>query len=303
MNKNDVLRFSLSLEENILALREKFLSGKYKHGGYVKFYVRDPKMRRIHKASVEDRIVHHAVFRVLYPIFENKFVFDSFASRTNKGTHAAIKHFELFAVKLSQNYTRTVWTLKCDIRKFFDSIDHEILLKIFRSKIRCAKTNSLLADIVGSFENDSDKGIPLGNLTSQLFANVYMNCFDQFVKRNLRLKYYVRYMDDFVILSENKESLAAVLIVIRSWLKEHLSLEFHGRKVLLRKWHGGIDFLGYVSFPFHRILRTRTKKRILRKLNFKNAHSYFAILKHCRGHGVSEKIAKSLELVGKLGDN
>lgn len=303
MNKNDILRFALNLEENIFSLREKLISGGYKHGGYVKFYVRDPKMRRIHKASVEDRIVHHAVFRILYPIFENKFIFDSFASRKGKGTHAAIKRFESFAVKLSQNYTRTVWTLKCDIRKFFDSIDHEILLKIFRSEIRCAKTNSLLADIVGSFENDSNKGIPLGNLTSQLFANVYMNCFDQFVKRKLRLKYYVRYMDDFVILSENKERLAAVLIAIRSRLKEHLSLELHGGKVLLRKWHGGIDFLGYVSFPFHRILRTRTKRRIFRKLRPDNASSYFAVLKHCRGRGIAEKIARHLELTKKLGDN
>lgn len=303
MNKNDVLRFALNLEENILSLREKFLSGEYKHGGYVKFYVRDPKMRRIHKASVEDRIVHHAVFRVLYSIFENKFVFDSFASRTNKGTHAAIKRFESFAVKLSQNYTKTVWALKCDIRKFFDSIDHEILLKILMSEIQCDKTNSLLANIIGSFESDFRKGIPLGNLTSQLFANVYMDYFDQFVKSKLRLKYYVRYMDDFVILSENKESLTAVLAVIRRWLKEHLALELHDRKVSFKKWHSGIDFLGYVSFPFHRVLRTRTKKRIFHKLNAKNAHSYFAILKHCRGYGISEKIAKILELVGKIGDN
>lgn len=303
MNKNDVLRFSLSLEENLLALREKFLSGKYKHGGYVKFYVRDPKMRRIHKASVEDRIVHHAVFRVLYPIFEKKFIFDSFASRTNKGTHAAIKRFESFAVKLSQNHTRPVWALKCDIRKFFDSIGHEILLKILRSEIQCDKTNSLLANIVGSFESSPSKGIPLGNLTSQLFANVYMNYFDQFVKRRLRLKCYVRYMDDFVILSENRETLTAVLAVIRRWLKEHLALKLHDRKVSFKKWHSGIDFLGYVSFPFHRVLRTRTKKRIFRKLNIDNASSYFAILKHCRGRGIAEKIARHLELMNKIGDN
>lgn len=301
--KNDALRFALNSEENLLTLREKLISGEYKHGGYAKFYVRDPKMRRIHKASVEDRIVHHAVFRILYPIFEKKFIFDSFASRKGKGTHAAIKRFESFAKKLSQNHTRSIWVLKCDIRKFFDSIDHEILLEILMSEIRCGKTNSLLTNIIGSFENSPRKGIPLGNLTSQLFANVYMNYFDQFVKRRLRLKYYVRYMDDFVILSENKESLEAVMIIIRRWFKEHLALELHENKVSFKKWHNGIDFLGYVSFPFHRVLRTRTKKRIFHKFNAKNAHSYFAILKHCRGYGISEKIAKSLELVGKLGDN
>ena len=302
-NKNDVLPFALNSEENLLALHKKLVSGNYKHGRYLKFYVRDPKMRRIHKASVEDRIVHHAVFRVLYPIFERKFIFDSFASRKNKGTHAAIRRFESFAVKLSQNHTRAVWTLKCDIRKFFDSIDHKILLNILRLEIRCDKTNSLLAGIIRSFESDSHKGIPLGNLTSQLFANVYMNYFDQFVKRRKRLKYYVRYMDDFVILSESRESLTATLLAIRIWLKEHLALELHDRKVSFKKWHSGIDFLGYVSFPFHRILRTRTKKRIFRKLRADNAPSYFAILKHCRGHGIAEKAVRHLELMNKIGDN
>lgn len=301
--KNDALKFALNLEENLLTLHDKLISGEYKHGGYVKFYVCDPKMRRIHKAAVEDRIVHHAVFRVLYPIFEKKFIFDSFASRMNKGTHAAIKRFESFALKLSQNHTRPVWALKCDIRKFFDSIDHEILLKILRSKIRCDKNNSLLANIIGSFESSPRKGIPLGNLTSQLFANVYMDYFDQFVKRRLRLKYYVRYMDDFVIVSERKESLTAALSVIRIWLKEHLALELHDRKSSFKKWHSGIDFLGYVSFPFHRVLRTRTKKRIFRKLNTDNALSYFAILKHCRGRGIAERVAMRLELINKISDN
>ena len=179
----------------------------------------------------------------------------------------------------------------------------EYFFKILRSEIQCAKTNSLLASIIGSFESDFRKGIPLGNLTSQLFANVYMNYFDQFVKRRLRLKYYIRYMDDFVIVSENRESLADVLPAIRSWLKERLSLELHDCKVSFKKWHSGIDFLGYVSFSFHRVLRTRTKKRIFRKLRADNASSYLAILKQCRGHGIAKKVVRHLELMNKIGDN
>ena len=130
-----------------------------------------------------------------------------------------------------------------------------------------------------------------------------MDYFDQFVKRRLRLKYYVRYMDDFVILSENRVPLIDVLSDTRSWLKERLALDLHDSKVSFKKWHNGIDFLGYVSFPFHRVLRTRTKKRMFRKLHDENAHSYFAILRRCHGWGIAEKVARHLELMNKIGDN
>jgi retron-type reverse transcriptase len=206
--KKDVAEFSLSLSENIVLLHEDLKSGKYRHGAYLAFAINDPKPRNIHKAMVRDRLLHHAIHRILYPFFDRTFVADSYSCREGKGTHKAMNRFVFFARKVSRNNTRTVWVLKCDIKKFFASIDHTILKEILRQYIADIKILGLLNEIIGSFySTESGKGLPLGNLTSQLLVNIYMNEFDQYVKHRMKEKYYVRYADDFVFLADNRKAL------------------------------------------------------------------------------------------------
>lgn len=198
--KNDVRKFYYSLEDNLFELRRDLLEHRYQPDKYGFFYVRDPKLRPIHKASVRDRVLFQAVFRLLYHIFDRHFIFDSYSCRFGKGTHAGVWRLEQFVRRASANYSRPVFALKCDVQKFFYSIDHDILFDLLRRKVGDPNTLWLIDKIIDSFEIEPGKGLPLGNVTSQLFANIYLNELDQWVKHVLRRKYYLRYCDDFVIL-------------------------------------------------------------------------------------------------------
>jgi len=269
-NKKDVRLFEFNLEENIFRLHRDLKNKTYRHGRYYSFNISDPKPRNIHKAQVRDRVVHHAIFQVLNPIFEDGFIPTSFSCRIDYGTHKGVRVLQSVLRKVSRNGTRQCFALKCDIKKFFDTIDHDILFSILTRKIRDADTNNLLLEIISSFSSHySDafrkKGVPIGNLTSQLFANVYMNKFDQFVKNELRVKYYLRYTDDFLIISESKEYLENLLPKIKIFLEESLLLKIHEDKTKIRKAGQGIDFLGYIDFVKYKLVRNKTKKRILKK--------------------------------------
>jgi RNA-directed DNA polymerase len=260
--KQDVQEFQADLMRQILQLHEELKAKTYTHGGYQHFKISDPKPRDIHKASVRDRLLHHAVYRILYPYFDAKFIADSYSCRQGKGTHRAINRFRDFAYRVSKNHTRTCFVLKCDIRKFFASIDHRTLFVILERHISDQAVLCLLREVVGSFP----KGLPLGNLTSQLLVNVYMNEFDRFVKHKLKIKYYIRYADDFVFLSQDKKELEQTLPVIEVFLREELKLQLHPDKVFIKTFASGVDFLGWVHFPDHRILRTASKRRMFRRL-------------------------------------
>ncbi len=281
--RRDVQIFSLDLMDNILQLHQELSSQTYQHGGYYAFHINDPKPRHIHKASVRDRLLHHAIYRILYPFFDRTFIADSFSCRNNKGTHKAINRFRSFAYKVGKNNTKTCWVLKCDIKKFFDSIDHSIMLNILKSHIPDQRIIWLLENIIRSFEKSPDKGLPLGNLTSQLFVNIYMNEFDQFIKHKLKIKHYLRYADDFVVFSREKVLLEDLLARIGHFLKDVLKLSLHPDKVFLKTLASGVDFLGWVHFPDHRVLRTATKRKMLRRLkeNPKNetVQSYLGLLR------------------------
>jgi retron-type reverse transcriptase len=268
--------------------------------------VNDPKRRHIHKASVRDRLLHHAVYRILYPFFDRKFIADSFSCRLGKGTHKAINRFRDMAYQVSKNHTRTCWVLKCDIRKFFASIDHEILIGILKKYIGDENIMWLLEDIVMSFNteiatsantpprNDSMMGLPLGNLTSQLFANVYMNEFDQWVKHRLREKYYVRYADDFVFLSEDREYLGLLIPVIDDFLQNRLKLFLHPDKVFIKTVASGVDFLGWINFSGHKILRKTTAKRMFQRIEAhpvkETLRSYLGLLSHGNTNKIRARI-------------
>lgn len=293
-NKLDVQEFSLHLMDNILSLNADLVNHTYKHGGYQAFNISDPKPRNIHKASVRDRLLHHAIYRILYPFFDKTFIADSFSCRLNKGTHKAINRFRQFAHIVSKNNTKTCWILKCDIKKFFANIDHNVLLSILKKHIPDKNILRLLEEIIGSFSIKPGIGLPLGNLTSQLFVNIYMNEFDQFVKHNLKTKYYIRYADDFVVFSGNRNHLENLIPLLRDFLREKLKLELHSDKVFIKTLNSGMDFLGWVNFNDHRVLRTATKRRMMNKLintkSNKILQSYLGLLFHGNTHKIRLKI-------------
>lgn len=310
-HKKDVQAFEFKLEQNIFQLHRDLVAKQYRHQTYTGFYIRDPKVRHIHKASVRDRIVHHAVFRILNPIFDRTFIPTSFSCRIDKGVHKGVLMLERMIRAESKNFTRPCFVLKCDVQKFFDSIDHQILLSILRKKIVDPDTLWLLGEIVGSFSTKQAnlfdrQGLPIGNLTSQLFANIYMNEFDQFVKNELRLKRYARYTDDFAIISTDKQQLEKLLDPIQVFLKDRLKIGLHPKKIAIRACHQGIDFLGYVALPYHRLMRPKTRKRIFRKLKARisqyrsgligeltlsqSLQSYLGVLSHANTHRLSQDL-------------
>ncbi len=247
--KRDVLFFERNLEDNLFELHNLLKTKTYKHGEYQEFFVNDPKKRHIHKAKVCDRVVHHLLYKYLYQIFDKTFIYDSYSCRLNKGTHKSVVRLQKFTRCISRNYTQPCWALKLDIKKFFDNIDHQILIKLLSKKVKDPDIIWLLKQVIDSFNSEAgkSKGIPLGNLTSQIFANIYMNELDQFVKYKLKVKYYVRYADDFVILSVNKETLEKLIIPIADFLQVHMKLDLHPDKIIFRKIDCGIDFVGYIS--------------------------------------------------------
>lgn len=306
--KNDVANFELNLENNLFDLNHQLVTGEWMPDPYEVFFVQDPKLRKIHKATVRDRILYQAVYRSLYQIFDISFIAHSYSSRECKGTHAGVFSFEKYIRKVTKNYRLPAHALKCDIRKFFDSIDHDILIALIEKKINDPKLILLIKQIVGSFETVIGKGLPLGNVTSQLFANIYMNELDQYAKRVLKAKYYVRYCDDFGIVSDSKIYLENRLIKISRFCKTELLLDFHPNKIIMCKTLNGIDFLGYVLLQHRRVLRTRTKARMLRKLdkikfaldagNMENGlveqtvQSYLGMLSHCNGQKAADQIER-----------
>ena len=233
---------------------------------------------------MRDRLLHHAICRVLHPYFDQKFIHDSYSCRLEKGNHKAINRFREFTYVESKNHTKTIWVLKCDIKKFFASIDHASLLYVIVKHVEDQNVIWLLTKIIKSFETAPGKGLPLGNLTSQLLVNIYMNEFDQFVKRGLKIKYYIRFADDFVILSSNKMYLSIVYQYIVGFLENNLKLSLHLDKVFIKTFSSGVDFLGWVHFPKHRVLRTVTKRRMLKNLaanpSEESRASYLGLLKH-----------------------
>ena len=309
-NRVDVSLFARNLDVYIYNLHQDLKNKSYSHFTYQAFKINDPKPRDIHKAIVRDRLLHHAIHRVLYPYFDTKFIYDSYSCRVNKGTHKAINRFRYFERKVSKNNTKQCYILKCDVRKFFANIDHQILKNILARHIQDTDTLKLLSNIIDSFcalvvdsppikgempTGRGGLGLPLGNLTSQLLVNIYMNEFDQYMKHKLKIKYYIRYADDFVILSNDKNYLEDLIKIISEFLNQNLKLQLHPDKVFIKTIFSGVDFLGWVHFPHHRVLRTATKKRMFRNLKAnkykeESVNSYLGML----GHGNAKKLKNNI---------
>ncbi len=284
--RKDVIKFSVNLTDNIISLHYQLRDKTYKHGSYFAFKINDPKPRDIHKATVADRLVHHAIYRILYPLYDTKFIFDSFSCRYDKGVQRGIDRFRSYARRVSRNNTRTVWVLKGDIRKFFANIDHAVLKDVLKRRISDEDVLWLLGEIIDSFETQGrpNIGLPLGNLTSQLLVNVYMNEFDQFLKRKLKVQHCIRYADDFVIFHHDRSYLENLIPNISTYLETNLHLSLHPDKLFIKPLASGVDFLGWVHFPTHRIVRKSTERRAFRRVkqNPRNEtlQSYLGLLSH-----------------------
>ena len=277
--KNYVINFESNLEKNIAILQRDLRLKKYTPSRLKKFIIRDPKTRTIHSSIFRDRIVHHAIVNLLQPIYERIFIYDSFASRKNKGTHLAIKRFEYFVRKVSSNGRKinkpfnnnsiTGYVLKADIKHYFATIDHDVLINILRKKISDENFIGLIEIILDNFETSSEgKGLPLGNYTSQFFANIYLNHLDYFIKHKLKAKNYIRYVDDFIILHKDKKVLLKYLSKIKKYLK-FLKLELHKDKSEIYALRNGITFLGYRIFYHYKLLRKRNIRYFIKRLNEK----------------------------------
>lgn len=307
MQRLDVQEFERHTERNIFKLHGALRQKRYRHSPYESFFIHDPKLRHIRKASVPDRVVHQAVTTVLTRIFEPKFIHHAYSSRLGKGTHRAVKALRAMAWKVSKNLTGPCWALKCDIRKFYDSVDHQILIGLIEKSLDDNDVLRLIWEIIKSFhEKTPGKGVPIGNLTSQVFANIYLNELDQFVKQGLKVKCYLRYADDLLFLSDDKHGLEEILWKIKEFLLEKLKLELHPQKIIFRPLKYGIDFLGYVTLPHHRMLRTTTKRRMMRNLSRKrklylngmlsgdsfnqSLQSYLGILSHADAYHQQETL-------------
>ena len=261
--KRGVLEFGLNMEEFLIQIQNELIWKTYQTGDYHTFYVYEPKKREINALAFKDRVVQHALNSVIEPIFDRIFIYDSYACRKKKGIHGGVERTTQFLQKISRT-NENIYILKADIEKYFQSVDHKILYQLITRKIKCRDTLWLIREIIDSGGN---RGIPIGNLTSQLFANIYLNQLDHFIKEELGVRYYIRYMDDFIILDKNKMRLQNYRITINQFLVKKLHIRFNERTAVFPSKQG-IDFLGYRIWKTHRLLRTKSIIRFKRKLRF-----------------------------------
>jgi len=267
--KDDVLEFEYNYETELLKLQDELIDHSYVSLPPHRFFVYEPKKREISAACLRDRVVHHALCRVIEPIFDKRFIYDTYACRLHKGTLAAIKRFEEFKRELlSRGNENEIYVFKADIRRYFENVDYGILLGLINERIKDKEVIWLIKRILAgeSLFSQQAKGIPIGNLTSQFFANLYLNPLDQFVKHDLRIKYYVRYMDDFVLMDLSKGRLREAKAEIAQFLEEKLQLRLHPKKQAIIPLKCGIDFLGFRIFSSYRLLRKENAKRFARRL-------------------------------------
>ena len=261
-----VLEFENNLEDNLLQLRYELLFYTYKPNPLKTFIIKDPKTRKISKSKFRDRVVHHALVNILEPILDKTFIYDSYANRKDKGTLKALKRFDCFKRKISHNNTKKVYVLKPDIKHYFETVNHEVLLNLIKRKIKDNRVIWLIKIILENYYfKEKNKGMPLGNLTSQFFANIYLNELDRFVKHELRAKYYIRYVDDFVILDYSKLILFDYKNKINELLKA-IKLELHPDKSKIILLNKGVGLPGFRVFYYHKLLKKSNINKMQRQL-------------------------------------
>ena len=266
--KQYVIDFEKNLRGNLLLLNSELLLHSYSPKPLVNFTIRDPKTRKISKSDFRDMVVHHALCNIIEPIFEKGFIYDSYANRIGKGTLKAIGRFDFFKKKVSKNNTAKCYLLKADVQTYFENIDHGILLKIIKNKIADKRIIWLIRRILANSSCKEGRGMPLGNLTSQFFANVYLNELDWFVKNKLKAKYYIRYVDDFVIFNSDRKKLEFYKEEINQFLKSRLEVQMHPDKSRIFRLGNCINFLGFRAFYHHKIIKKSNLRKMRNMLQF-----------------------------------
>ncbi len=261
--RHDVLRFSANLEDNLIDIQNHLIWKTYRTGRYRFFTVYEPKERLIASLSFRDRVVHHALHNIIEPIFERSMIYDSYACRKEMGVLSGVQRTTRFLRDSTRRWGR-VYCLKGDVKKYFPSVHHETLKQIIRKRIACPDTLEMIDRIIDS--TGEEVGMPIGNLTSQLFANVYLSELDHFVKEECGVKYYIRYMDDFVILYDDKRVLKNLLESVDYYLRVALRLRLNDKTQIFPVGPRPIDFLGYRIWPEYRLLRKGNLRRTKRKL-------------------------------------
>lgn len=321
--RDEVLRFSANLEENLIQIQNELIWKTYSVGRYREFYVWEPKKRLIMALPFKDRVVQWAIYRVLNPLIERRYIRDSYACRVGYGAHRAVNRLQYWLRKMERQHDR-VYILKLDISKYFYRVDHDVLMRILRrliadedllwlleTIIRCEHTKFGLEQGDHEFtgERIGGVGMPIGNLTSQMFANLYLNELDQFVKHTLREKYYMRYMDDALVLHHDKKHLWQVKQEIQRFVEEELHLVLNN-KTTVRTVNQGIDWVGYRVWSTHRKLRKSTAQKMRKRLKYlqkayargevdfedinASVQSYLGIMKHCNSYKLRNKLFSSL---------
>ena len=341
-NTINALAFEQRFEENIFRLFEEIISGKYTPSRSICFIVNNPVIREIFAANFRDRVIHHLIYNYISPIFEGTFINDSYSCRVGKGTHYGIKRIDKFIRSCSQNYQEDCYILKLDIQGYFMSINRSLLFEKAKN-ILMAKLHRVDFDlplvmklIEKTIYNDSTKncivkgkksdwqglpkdkslfttkygcGLPIGNLTSQLFGNIYLNALDHFVKRNLKIKNYGRYVDDFILVHKDKEYLKSLIPIIRDYLSKELMLTLHERKIYLQHYSKGVKYLGSVIKPHRIYVANRTKGNFYENIQKQNEivrdhkpteeekdkfissmNSYLGILQHYKTHKIRKRM-------------
>ena len=339
-NTMNALSFELDYEAELINLCEDINTGRYKPGRSIAFIIERPVKREIFAADFRDRVVHHLVINKLNPLFEASFIYDSYACRKSRGTFFGIKRLDRFIRQCSLNYTRDCHVLKLDIQGFFMAIDKRMLwakLRAFINDKYHGKDKDTLLFLCHKILNNNPKkncfirgnrrlwhdlppnkslfhsapycGLPIGNLTSQIFANVYLNVFDHFIKHDLRIRYYGRYVDDFVLVHQSSEYLNSLIPVIKDFLKSKLGLTLHPNKIALQHYKKGVRFLGAMIKPNQISIGKRTKGNFYEAIYRQNGvafdrkpnraeqasflssmNSYLGIMKHYHTYNFRKKI-------------
>ena len=341
-NTANALAYEIDYENKLLQLHKEIYDSTYKIGRSIAFIVNKPVKREIFAADFRDRVVHHLIINKLNHLFEKQFIYDSYSCRKGKGTLFGINRIDSFIRKCSKNYTRDCYILKLDIKGFFMHIDKQMLfIKLFdfvnNKYHRTDKTLLIqliklivfnhpaenciikgkpkdwngLPKIKSLFYTSKNKGLPIGNLTSQVFANFYMDSFDHFVKHDLKIKYYGRYVDDFVIIHENKEYLKSLIPLLSNFLLYTLKLTIHPKKIYLQHYSKGVKFIGGVIKPHRIYIANRTNGNFYASINKHNAiardhkptkqekdafmssmNSYLGIMKHYKTYNIRKSMLK-----------
>ncbi len=292
-NRPEAARFFFHMETEVLALREELKQQTYRPGLTRSFVIYDPKTRLITAAAIRDRAVHHALCRVLEEYFERSYIFHSYACRKGKGLHAAVRQTRLFC-------RRYRYFLKMDIRKFFESIHHGVLMNILERRFKDRKLLGLL-DVIVRSGGEIGKGVPIGNLTSQHFANLYLDRLDHFIKEKLGVKGYIRYMDDFILFAQQKEYLHRMKAEITSFLNRTLLLELKEKATSLAPCYTGIPFLGFRIFSNLIRIKGQNRKRFIRKLKKRESEFQEGLIDEKKYQQCLQSMTEHLKIADSLG--